>query len=275
MKEIGEYLRNRRIELGISLEEAEQNLKIRKKYLVALEEGDESILPGRTYFVGYLRNYANYLGIDPDYLNQLLEKTEKPAKPIESEPIIKRKKTGRYFSQGKRRLDTKKEKKPINLLPFIKIAVVMILIIGVIAILNQFLPKIKQPSTSPMVKKEEVIPEEKTFEQEMIEMAEENIQTEILSKTPDTTFLEPLPDYNPIEIIAQEPSWVKITQDDDILFEGIIFNTESIAIKSDSLVSLLTLTPNNITVTYNGEVIEPQPVENHRLISYEIMPSNN
>lgn len=275
MKEIGEYLRNRRIELGISLEEAEQNLKIRKKYLVALEEGDESILPGRTYFVGYLRNYANYLRIDPDYLNQLLEKTEKPAKPIESEPIIKRKKTGRYFSQGKRRLDTKKEKKPINLLPFIKIAVVMILIIGVIAILNQFLPKIKQPSTRPMVKKEEVIPEEKTFEQEMIEMAEENIQTEILSKTPDTTFLEPLPDYNPIEIIAQEPSWVKITQDDDILFEGIIFNTESIAIKSDSLVSLLTLTPNNITVTYNGEVIEPQPVENHRLISYEIMPSNN
>lgn len=275
MKEIGEYLRNRRIELGISLEEAEQNLKIRKKYLVALEEGDESILPGRTYFVGYLRNYANYLGIDPDYLNQLLEKTEKPAKPIESEPVTKRKKTGRYFSQRKRRLGTKKEKKPINLLPFIKIAVVIILIIGVIAILNQFLPKIKQPSTRPMVKKEEVIPEEKTFEQEMIEMAEENIQTEILSKTPDTTFLEPLPDYNPIEIIAQEPSWVKITQDDDILFEGIIFNTESIAIKSDSLVSLLTLTPNNITVTYNGEVIEPQPVENHRLISYEIMPSNN
>ncbi|MBP8717870.1 MAG: helix-turn-helix domain-containing protein [Candidatus Atribacteria bacterium] len=274
MKEIGEYLRNRRIELGISLEEAEQNLKIRKKYLVALEEGDESILPGRTYFVGYLRNYANYLGIDPDYLNQLLKKTEKPAKPIESEPVTKRKKTGRYFSQRKRRLGTKKEKKPISLLPFIKIAVVIILILGVIAILNQFIPKIKQPSTRPIVRKEVVIPEEKTFEQEMIEMAEENIQTEILSKTPDTTFLEPLPDYNPIEIIVQEPSWVKITQDDDILFEGIIFNTESIAIKSDRLVFLLTSSPNNITVTYNGEVIEPQPMGNHRLISYEIMPSS-
>jgi cytoskeletal protein RodZ len=275
MKEIGEYLKNRRIELGISLEEAEQNLKIRKKYLVALEEGDESILPGRTYFVGYLRNYANYLGIDQEYLNQLLEKTEKSPKPIKPEPITKRKKTGRYFSQRQKKLGIKKEKKPINLLPFIKIAIVIIVLLGIIAILNQFLPSLRQPSTSPVVKKEESIPEEKTLEQEMIEIAEENIQTEILSKTPDINFLEPLPDYNPIEIVAREPSWVKIMQDDYILFEGIIFTSESITIKSDSLVTLLTLSPNNITVTYNGKVLEPQTMESHRLIGYEVMPSNN
>jgi hypothetical protein len=153
--------------------------------------------------------------------------------------------------------------------------VIIIIIIGIVAILSQFLPRLRQPSTSPVVKKEESISGEKTLEQEMIEIAEENIQTEILSKTSDINFLEPLPDYNPIEIVAREPSWVKIMQDDYILFEGIIFTSEKISIKSDSLVTLLTLSPNNITVTFNGEVLEPQPMENHRLIEYEIMPSNN
>ena len=76
MKEIGEYLKNRRNELGISLDEIEQVLKIRKKYLVALEEGDDSVLPGKTYFIGYLRKYANYLQVDQDFVNQLIDKSE-------------------------------------------------------------------------------------------------------------------------------------------------------------------------------------------------------
>ncbi|MBU4562654.1 helix-turn-helix domain-containing protein [bacterium] len=42
---------------GISLIEVEKDLKIRKKYLQALKEGNIDIIPGRTYLIGYLRNY--------------------------------------------------------------------------------------------------------------------------------------------------------------------------------------------------------------------------
>jgi len=63
MKDIGNFLRERREARGISLIEAEKDLRIRKKYLQALEEGNIDIIPGKTYLIGYLRNYSKYLGI--------------------------------------------------------------------------------------------------------------------------------------------------------------------------------------------------------------------
>lgn len=66
MLSIGESLRDARIAKGISLEQAEEDTKIRKRYLQALEEGDYSILPGMVYAKGFLRNYANYLGLNQD-----------------------------------------------------------------------------------------------------------------------------------------------------------------------------------------------------------------
>ncbi len=273
MKEIGEYLRNKRIELGISLDDAEQSLKIRKKYLTAIEEGDESVLPGKTYFVGYLRNYANYLQIDQDFIDQLLDKPEQVSKPAEPEPQLKTRKTGRYFSQKRKRIPAKKEKKSINVIPLFKAALVILLIGGFIFILNQFIHTLRQPSNS-LVEKEDIL-QEKAIEQEMLEIARENIESEEIPGVQDVVILAPLPDYKPIELIAEEPSWIKIIQDDQVLFEGIITSEERIAVKSDSLVSLITTSPNRVNVSYNDNSLEPQPLDNHRLIGYQIMPENN
>lgn len=63
---IGESLRSTREAKGISLEQAEEDTKIRKRYLQALEEGDYDVIPGRVYAKGFLRNYANYLGLDQE-----------------------------------------------------------------------------------------------------------------------------------------------------------------------------------------------------------------
>ena len=48
-----------------------------------------------------------------------------------------------------------------------------------------------------------------------------------------------LPDYEPIEISVTEPVWLKITQNEQILFEGIIISNERILVRTDGLVSLL------------------------------------
>ncbi len=272
MKEIGEYLRDRRIELGISLEEAEQSLKIRKKYLTAIEEGDESVLPGKTYFVGYLRNYANYLQVDQEYIDQLLDKSERASKPVEPEPQIRTKRTGRYFSQKRKKLPPKKEKKPINVIPLLRVTLIMLLIGGFIFILNQFMHTFRQPPAS-IVEKED-IPQEKTIEQEMLEIAKENIELEKAPEVQDVVFLASLPDYKPIELVAKEPSWVKIIQNEQVLFEGII-SEEKIIVKSESLISLITTSPNRINVSYNDDILEPQSLEPHRLIGYQIFPDNS
>ncbi|HXI45159.1 MAG TPA: helix-turn-helix transcriptional regulator, partial [Candidatus Acidoferrales bacterium] len=51
---------------GVDLGRAERDTKIRARYLGALERGDYRDLPGAVYTRGFLRNYAIYLGLDPD-----------------------------------------------------------------------------------------------------------------------------------------------------------------------------------------------------------------
>jgi cytoskeletal protein RodZ len=51
---------------GVDLHRAERDTKIRARYLDALERGDYRTLPGAVYTKGFLRNYALYLGLEPD-----------------------------------------------------------------------------------------------------------------------------------------------------------------------------------------------------------------
>jgi cytoskeleton protein RodZ len=65
MFEIGSSLREARLRQGLDFPEIEQATKIRAKYLHALEEEQFDLLPAQTYVKGFLRSYADYLGLDP------------------------------------------------------------------------------------------------------------------------------------------------------------------------------------------------------------------
>jgi cytoskeletal protein RodZ len=62
--EIGNSLREARLRQGFELPRVEADTKIRAKYLRALEEEHFDVLPGDTYVKGFLRTYAEYLGLD-------------------------------------------------------------------------------------------------------------------------------------------------------------------------------------------------------------------
>ncbi|MGE5559507.1 MAG: helix-turn-helix domain-containing protein [Chloroflexota bacterium] len=62
--EVGNLLRRTREEKGLSPDQVQAETKIRLRYLEALESGDESIIPGEVYYKGFLRFYANHLGLD-------------------------------------------------------------------------------------------------------------------------------------------------------------------------------------------------------------------
>ena len=64
MFEIGNSLREARLRQGFELPRVEADTKIRAKYLRALEEEHFEVLPGDTYVKGFLRTYAEYLGLD-------------------------------------------------------------------------------------------------------------------------------------------------------------------------------------------------------------------
>jgi cytoskeletal protein RodZ len=71
---------------GVDLYRAERDTKIRARYLGALERGDYKELPGAVYTKGFLRNYALYLGLDPD--DVLLQWRRERGDPKESPPAI-------------------------------------------------------------------------------------------------------------------------------------------------------------------------------------------
>lgn len=66
MRTVGEILKKARFEKKLTLEEIENNLRIRKKFLIALEENSWDKLPSLTYIKGFLRNYSSFLGLKPE-----------------------------------------------------------------------------------------------------------------------------------------------------------------------------------------------------------------
>ena len=89
MDELGSLLREAREAKGLTLAEAQQTTRINSRYLQALEEGRYDQLPTQAHVRGYLRNYAKYLMLDP---NPLLERYElnqashEAIAPLNSEP---------------------------------------------------------------------------------------------------------------------------------------------------------------------------------------------
>ena len=64
MFELGNSLREARLRRSVEIALAEQATKIRGKYLRALEDERFDQLPAQTYVKGFLRTYADYLGLD-------------------------------------------------------------------------------------------------------------------------------------------------------------------------------------------------------------------
>jgi len=65
LETVGQDLRAARMRRGDDLATVSRALKIRKDHLEAIEENRLEALPGRAYAVGFLRSYADYLGLDP------------------------------------------------------------------------------------------------------------------------------------------------------------------------------------------------------------------
>jgi transcriptional regulator with XRE-family HTH domain len=63
--EIGTTLREARVRRKLTLQQVEEDTKIRVKYLQAMENEDFDLMPGQAYVKGFLQTYAQYLGLDP------------------------------------------------------------------------------------------------------------------------------------------------------------------------------------------------------------------
>jgi cytoskeleton protein RodZ len=70
---LGQDLRAARQRKGDDIATVSKALKIRKDHLQAIEENNLDFLPGRTYAIGFVRSYAEYLGLDPAHCVERLK----------------------------------------------------------------------------------------------------------------------------------------------------------------------------------------------------------
>lgn len=66
MISVGEILQKQRLKLNIDLKEVEKAIKVRQKFIQAVESNDWAAFSSKVYISGIIKNYSLYLGLDPN-----------------------------------------------------------------------------------------------------------------------------------------------------------------------------------------------------------------
>ena len=82
MESYGEILKKARESKNIDRETAARETSLTYSYVVGLEEEDDSAFPGEAYMQGFMRNYAEYLGVNPETVLTLYKNKKLQEAPI-------------------------------------------------------------------------------------------------------------------------------------------------------------------------------------------------
>ncbi|MDQ0198631.1 helix-turn-helix domain-containing protein [Neobacillus ginsengisoli] len=128
MTELGNRLKEARLAKNLSLDDVQSITKIQKRYLIGIEEGNYSSMPGNFYVRAFIKQYSEALQLDPDEIFETY-KNEIPAALNDDLPNqLSRVKTRKNISEGNSKI--------FDVLPKILIG---IFIIGAASLLYYFL----------------------------------------------------------------------------------------------------------------------------------------
>ena len=82
MESYGELLKTTRESKQIDLDRASREISIEKRYLAGLEAEDNAVFPGDAYMVGFLKNYADYLELDSEFILKLYRNKQIQEAPL-------------------------------------------------------------------------------------------------------------------------------------------------------------------------------------------------
>jgi len=274
MKDIGNFLREKREAKGISLIEVEKDLKIRKKYLQGLEDGNLDLIPGKTYLIGYLRNYSKYLGIDEENINQIIQTYDN----LEKKKVdLEKTKEDNIYIQTKERSIFEKKRFTFPVKYVYLTSFVLIIFVGLILLSNSLREAQDFPVPSPEIENEAgIIIEEQT--DDIIVLTEGNNESEaeaIIAEysAEDSILAKKLP---ALKLIANERAWLKILSEDKIIFEGILFEGEEYYWETDQALEIITEYPTKIETYYDDESIEiSKGTIDNFLLKYNFNPAQN
>ncbi len=219
---IGQSLRDRRLEKNLTTEQAAQDTKIHIKFLRALEEERWADFPARVYMEGFLKRYADYLGLPGGaaMAKQIRLGSEQSEKPGFSSPAPRENEDDAAISSGASRP-----------LWFLAGGGAMVLVLALAYV---------------------------KLEEKRNEIDHPVVPAEALA-APVAPVQPPAPVSHEIKVTAKTPVWARVWIDGQVKFEGILQPNQT---KTWTALEKLRIMAGNIwlvTVQADGQPVVPKP----------------
>jgi transcriptional regulator with XRE-family HTH domain len=254
MKEIGRTLREARERLGLTLEEVERNTHIRARHLAAIEKGELETLPSSVQARGFLKNYAEFLGLDADalllqYAETLQERrtrlypTPAPAEPITRPAIRIQSRRPRWLSAD------------FFLAAGLTLAVIVVLVWG----LGRVMAALRERAQSSQAEAGFLIPSATASETATVAMMEVASGTVPVVVAGDTPVPTPLPSLNVpagvvnVRLLAERSAWVRVIVDGAEAYRGRVLPGALLEYQARNVIEVATGNGAGLRVFYNGQ----------------------
>jgi cytoskeleton protein RodZ len=261
VQEIGEILKAKREEKGLSLADIEQATKIRTRYLEAIEEGDLSAIPGMVYARGFIKSYAEFLGLDGQALLDQYRTdspVEEPVEKEESEPA----KTVANTPRG-----LKKSNLWTQLAMGIGVVGIMMIVYMALVHHSSSEPSPSQPQEATTqqnaAKQESASPSETAPKTDAEKTKPEEKQTplEPVSKSSGNSFYKVKGKNITVQVTAPRgANWMQVVADGKIIASETLQKGSSRTFSAGSQLDLITGNSPAIDVTVNGQPVALEQV---------------
>ncbi len=287
--ELGHILREARETKGLTLREVQEKTRISSRFLEALEMGDYDRLPTPTHVRGFLRNYARFLGLDP---NPLLERYElgQAQRPKRRQPPVIIDTTipvgsaleappedHPFFDPVNVEVDTAYQRDSGGGSESILRIVIIVALLGLLYLAGQrFLPLITgqgdgtaaltegvTEAIQNIINQDEPTPEPTVTEEVgassvILPTGRNDLQSGELVPTATRPPLPATMETIELEIIILERAWMEVTVDGNVLFTGIARPTDpTYEWTANDEVRINTGNAIGVSVTINGVLLGP------------------
>lgn len=231
MQTVGEILKAEREKKNLSVKDIETGTSIRALYITAIEEENYKIVPGEVYLKGFIRNYANYLGLDGKELVEMYRQSQQPT--VEQVPLEQRIKQERHKPRDQQ------EKSSWG--KYVAAGVIIVAVVGAAAFM--------MPSNNSSQEKEKQPP------------ATQNKSTPVPAPTPVTppqaaSNTSPAAS-SPVVIKAKfsEECWTLVTADGKEIYEGVPKPGDSFTWEAKKNIVITVGNAGGIDLVYNGQSV--------------------
>ncbi|MGS0764684.1 helix-turn-helix domain-containing protein [Syntrophomonas curvata] len=222
--DFGQKLKETRNMKGYSLDYIEEETKIRKLYINALEQENFKILPPKVYATGFVRRYSKFLDLDSDAMVEEFQSLAYADEPLIEEPELK-----------------KREVKVDFHIPYRNILAGIVFLIIAIWAGKFVLGYINQQARVPE-------PQGPT---------PPRVEEPVKGNRPDKPEPEIKPEKAVLLIQARQDCWLTVAVDGESVFTRTLKAGESQEFEGKESIYIKAGNAGGIDITYNGKKVEP------------------